>query len=171
MKDAASDDEEAQREAVLQIAMLLEKHSAVADKPSFYEGIMPPPIRQIALYKNDERELLAGLGGLLESDRRIPDILWALGKSNDPDAFSIVVKFLRKSCDDLDAEFAWQALAALENFLTFDEAGRLNKDVVDILTANDPTFCVNKLSKEGDPDIKEIAQRIVRKISTAKAHH
>lgn len=166
IKQADSSDREEQREAILQIAMLLEKHSNAADTSNFYEGIMPAHVSSLVLTEDDRQQVITELGKLIESDNFSPSLLWALGKAKRIEALLLLLTFLNRNCQSLEQEATWQTLSAIENLLILKEDEQIDKRAADLLQAHDLNNCLTSLVNSGDADIKVIAQRILSKITS-----
>jgi hypothetical protein len=163
LERAASENGAEQNEAILQLALLLEK-SAMRDKLLGSEPAIQPQLRLLSLSVDDIREIVAGLGLLIESEQRSPSMLWALGKAKVYDAALTLLEFLKNHCQELEGDMAWQALVALDNWLVIGEDGQLNPQLLALIRERNPTSCLVKIIKEGNPDLSMLAQRILGKL-------
>jgi hypothetical protein len=163
LEQAASQNSAEQTEAILQLALLLEK-SAMGDKTLGSELAIQPQLQSLSLTGDDVQEIVASLGRLIESEQRSSDMLWALGKARVHDAAITLLEFLKNHCEKLEGDMAWQALIALDNWLVIGEDGRINPQLLAIIRERNPTSCLAKIIKEGNPDLSMLAQRISGKL-------
>jgi hypothetical protein len=164
LKDISSADQKVQDEAVLNLALLLEKHSSRPDSQSNYELVLPAYLHLVILSEDDQKKIIDVLSGLLRSEKLSPRMLWALGKTTLREALPPLLKFIYYHADEVDDATVWQALASIENFLVFREDGRLDNQVLSALIANNPIQPLARIAKRGNSDLKSITQRIMSKL-------
>lgn len=151
-------------EAILCLAMLLEKNSSRPDQQSNYELILPANLHSLNVSLEDQLAVIEGIGNLLESEGMSPSMLWALGKTTNCAALLPLLKFINRHFQEAGDEAIWQALAAIENFLVVDDNGQLNEEVLDSLNSAPPVQSLTEIAQRRNPDIATLAQRVIAKL-------
>jgi hypothetical protein len=164
LEQATSSDPIIQREAVLQLALLLEKHSIRPDSKNNYEMLLPPEVNSLVLAEKDLDSIVTFLGKLIMSEKMIPDMIWALGKCTTQTSLKYLLKFFDEQCNNMDQSTMWQVLIAIDNFLfignyfTNSQVSKL-KDDKRFIT------CLEEIIKRGNSDNKMMAQSLINKIA------
>ena len=164
LEQTKSENKEVQEEAILAIAMLLEKHSTRADKPSFYKEILPGHLLSITLSEYEQQELIAKLSTLIMSEKMTPSMIWALGKTTlNAALMSLLVLLNDRSCQ-FDEEATWQLLVAIDNALIIRNNGMLDPQVRSLIRCSNPTPSLRMIAEKGNPRLKKIAQNLLKRV-------
>lgn len=106
------------RNAISDIALLLEKNSKGSDRDAVYEELLSPTLMGIILNEEAKSEVVSLLAGQLdrESEGGLKiELLWALGKTDGPSASLAVNAILTclalRSGDDTET---WQGIISLD---------------------------------------------------------
>ena len=165
LKELTSGNKKRRDEAVLCLAMLLEKHSSRPDKQSNYELILPASLHSLSLSSEDQQAIIERLGDLIESKEMLPSMLWALGKTTNSAAVLPLLRFINQHFQEADDDAIWQALIAIENFLVFDSNNQLRDEVVDYLNTENPLRSFTEIGKRQNPDIVKLSNRVITKVA------
>ncbi len=119
--EAASENAEAREEAILQIAMLLERHSPLKDSTSFYQSIQHPELANVKLDASEQQQIIDMLFTLVLSATNNASMVWALGKVKSPSVLGYLVDLVCSHNHRLSDDAKHQALVALNRFLSVDQ--------------------------------------------------
>lgn len=150
-----SEDETVQGEAILQLAMLLEKSNHVRDESGnvHWEDkgeILSPNLRDIYLDNGEQRVIVSRLTTLINSSKRNPSMLWALGKASPAIGIEPLLEILKKHSEEFDEDTAYQAILALGRFLPTWRRRPLSKIARHILE-NSPKAFLERMAKVDNP--------------------
>lgn len=109
-----SPDKEVSKEAIVELAMLLEKNSV---KNWSQKGDFVPPYRFVKLDKKQQRQIVEKIVELIASGLNEPSLYWALGKARADIALKPFLNVVRQFGSSFDGETQWQAICALDNYL------------------------------------------------------
>lgn len=118
LQDLKSGDLETRNQAVGQAGLLLEKRSISNPDNSIYEGLLPTTLLSITLDTEEQRLFIHQLCDAIYSDNMTEGMLWALGKADKDLGLEPLLRVIRDQGQKLNDEANWQALVALDNFLT-----------------------------------------------------
>lgn len=164
LERAKCENKEVREEAILQIAMLLEKNSICPDQPSFYETVLSDHLLSISLDESEQQEMIAELGNLILSEKMTASMLWALGKTTSRTALVPLLTWLRNHNRSLDEEAIWQALIALDNFLGLKVDGTLDCQVADMIRDYNLTSALQRILETDNPRLKKLGQKLLNRI-------
>ncbi len=164
LQKAVSENKDEQNEAVLQIAMLLEKGSQGIDPHYRYEDIMPKTLLNVSLSVDEQSELIQMLESLLNSSKMTPSVLWALGKSSSLVAFEILLSWLHRQ-SVFTTETSWQALIAIDNFTTQSEVGKLKPEIMSIADKHEVIGTLQKIFTLGTPKVQLLAEKLLLRLA------
>lgn len=119
------DNIEEREEAILQLAMLLEKCSVFHDEKVFYESILEPELLSIDLDESEKEELIDELFTLIQRVQPNSSLIWALGKGDVPLGMSRLIELLHHHRMVLSDEAKLQALTVINKWLSGDAADPL----------------------------------------------
>jgi hypothetical protein len=119
--EATSDNPEVREEAILQIAMLLERHSPLRDMPSFYQSIQRAELANIELDASGQQEVIDELYSLVQSTKINSSMIWALGKAKSPPVLEYLLDLICNHHHRLTDDAKEQVLAAVNRFLSVSE--------------------------------------------------
>lgn len=122
-KRAQDDNKDIREEAVLQIGMLLEKHSRAADKLDFYKSIMEAQLLPLRLDEEEQKEIIAGLSKLIRTEKILPSMLCALGRPTMIDVLPILLTWLIEYGHKAEENVVGQAIMAIENYRFLNMGG------------------------------------------------
>ena len=117
---AASDSTDIRAEAVLKIAMLLERHSTLRTSSEFYESI-DVDMAHIGLDDAGQQEVITRLYELILTSPDNSSMIWALGKHNSTDVLDHLIDLICNHRDQMNVDGLEQALRALNRFSSVDE--------------------------------------------------
>lgn len=161
-RQASSANAAERAEAILQIALLLEKHGPGADRDEFYQSILPEHLWAVSLTAADQAALIQTLISLIHSSKMTPDMLWALGKTNAMTAFIAVLTWLRKQ-STFTEDATWQALIVLDNFFFVNRNERGQVDPVIIQVAQDLGMAASlqRVLASGIPKVQPLVEKLL----------
>lgn len=164
---------EVKNEAILHIAMLLEKSSRAIRAKQYaileaynshdYRMILPDYLQTVLLSEGEQSEVVSCLVDLINSHHRHPSMIWALGKSLPSFGLGPLLKFLQQVSPDIDDETIYQALVALEEFLVIQD-GSLYPGVDAEIRARNPAASLQRIVRSGNPYLIEISQRVLARL-------
>lgn len=111
-----SPDKEASKEAIFELAMLLEKNAVKGQ--SWSEKDFVPPLQIVELDEKQQRQIVEKIVELIASGLNEPSLYWALGKARVDIALKPFLNVVRQFGSSFDGETQWQAIVALDNYLT-----------------------------------------------------
>lgn len=164
LQKAVSENKDEQNEAVLQIAMLLEKSSQGIDPHYRYEDVMSKNLLNVSLSVEEQSALIQTLGSLLNSSKMTASVLWALSKSSSLVAFEILLSWLRRQ-SVFTAETSWQALIAIDNFTTQNEVGKLKPAIDTIADNHDVIGTLQKILTLDTPKVQLLAEKLLLRLA------
>src|SRR5262245_55073193 len=88
-------DESIREEAVLQLGLLLEKHSRAADTLDYYKTILVPHLLSMVLDEEEQKEIIAELSYLIRTEKILPSMLAALGRPTMIDTLYPLLSWLQ----------------------------------------------------------------------------
>jgi hypothetical protein len=138
---AENDDESIREEAALQIAMLLEKNSRIADKLDFYKNILDPQLLSLILDTEEQKEIIAELSKLIRTEKMVPAMLWALSKPTMIDTLPPLLNWLREYSHQAEEDAINQAIGAIDKVFFLNIGGDKiyeHPEVAEIIRHNDP---------------------------------
>lgn len=119
--EATSNNLEVREEAILQIAMLLERHSPLRDTPSFYQSIQCAELANVQLDSLQQQEVIDELYALILSTKTNSSMIWALSKVKSPTVLGYLVDLVCNHQHRLADDAKQQALVAVNRFLSVSE--------------------------------------------------
>jgi len=164
MDRVVSEDLKVREDAILSLAMLLEKHSTLNSGQSFYESVLPTPLCNLTLDKAEQQEIVDWLGGLVNSDKRTSSMIWALTKSASAVALEYLLSLICSQGDGLDEDAAWQALIGIDNYLSLDKNGNLYHQAILMIHNYNFLPSLQRIASTSDPHLKELAKRMIEKL-------
>ena len=149
-------------EAILQIALLLEKHGPGADRDEFYQSMLPEHLWAVSLTAADQAALIQTLISLIHSPKMTPDMLWALGKTNAMTAFIAVLTWLRNQATFTE-DATWQALIVVDNFffLYRDEQGQVDPVIIQVAQDVGMAASLQRVVASGIPKVQPLAEKLL----------
>lgn len=147
-------DSESKEEAVLQLALIFEKHSPLRETQKFYESNLDKDLFSIKLNKAEIEELIQKLDKILRSNTT-SSLVWAIGKAQTLSSTEVMLSILSKDTLQNDENVLWQALIAIENYFSsnLDYPKKL-------LEQKKKLASLNNLSNYRSKRIVEISQRL-----------
>ena len=169
LQQANSDNRDERSEAILQIALLLEKHGPGADRDEVYQRILPEHLWSVSLTSADQAALIETLISLIHSSKMTPDMLWALGKTNAITAFIAVITWLRNQ-STFTEDATWQALIVVDNFffLYRDEHGQVDPVIIQIAQDMGMAASLQCVVASGIPKVQPLAEKLLQRIHSRK---
>lgn len=157
-------------EAILQIAMILERHSEAPNGNAFYERVLQEELKGLQLSHEDQLYIANYLGDLIQNGKGGFDVIWALGKAKREIAFPLVVSSLGSQSEGFDEEFIWEALNALNKFVVVSNDDIDLEAQQQLLSVNHVENWLTKVEKIGSPRNQEKARGLLAKIDAAKPY-
>lgn len=156
-------------EVILQIALLLEKHSPGADRAEVYQALLPEHLWAVSLTAADQAALIQTLISLIHSSKMTPDMLWALGKTNAITAFIAVLTWLRNQ-STFTEDATWQALIVLDNFffLNRDKQGQVDPVIIQIAQDVGMAASLQRVVASGIPKVQPLVEKLLQHIHSRK---
>ena len=166
---ASSNNKDERSEAILQIALLLEKHGPGAERDEFYQRILPEHLWTVSLTAADQAALIQTLISLIHLPDMTPDMLWALGKTNAITAFIAVLTWLRNQ-STFTEDATWQALIVLDNFffLYRDEHGQVDPVMIKIAQDVGMAASLQRVVASDIPKVQPLAENLLQCIHSRK---
>ena len=155
-----SEDFVAKEEAILQIAMLLEKNSLWKTKLDFYNSILVPELTELSLNESQKTEIIKSLSKLLFSEKLTSSLIWAVGKADCCLSIDSLLALFCKSELVLDEECCWQLLTSIDNFLSLSTAVPLSKYVVILLAKYDFSTFLRKADFSKSTKLQKLKKTI-----------
>jgi hypothetical protein len=168
---AKNDNESIREEAVLQIGMLLEKHSRAADKLDYYKSIMEPQLLLLSLDEEEQKEIIAELSHLIRTEKALPSMLTALGRPTMIDTLHPLLAWLRDYGHQAEEEFIGQAILAIENYRFLNMGGNKiyqHPEEAEIFRQNNPIpilqIIANRKPEREAFRVPKLAQQLLDRI-------
>jgi hypothetical protein len=164
----------ANSEAILQLALILERSTFTISSDSTYILNLPPHLLNIILMPDDQREIIDDISQrILSGASNRSQLFWVIGKAPRV-ALVPLITLLEAHSQTFDEETAWQALIALENCLELDDDGNLRTDSLRLINKANLRPIIQQMasiniSNSGDPRsgrLVEIVHRILRRTET-----
>lgn len=160
-----ADSGEQREEAILQLAMLLEKCSSFHDEKSFYQSVLEPELLQIQLNESEKEELVDDLSALAKRSQPDTSLVWAISKADGPICLSRLIGLLDRHQPVLSQEATWQALTGINRWLSGRKDDPLLQQMLSPANVTALATILNDLNGR-DTRIRVLAQRIKGKLST-----
>ena len=168
LQTISANDATKRNQAIRQIGLLLEKHSAGTDRLSTYEVLLSSHLLPLLLDEAEKAEIVIALGKLLlDSEEPDPGLLWALGKASAPVALPVVLQWLSGYSSRADENVLRQALIALDNFTTLDEDDKLPEAVQQLLLEHKLKAILMQLSEQNHPRLARLVQTLLARIEVS----
>lgn len=161
------------REAVLQLAMLLERRSdgntGTTDSPAdtFYRSIMAPHLHDIRPTPSEQMKIIAILAHEAATSADAPDMLWAVGKADPALGLGPLLRVLTIAGERFDEVTAYQATIALDNLLITTPNGALAPAVAMLIRATNLRALLQRWASGHDARLAEQARGVAAKIERA----
>src|SRR5215475_11282497 len=88
---ATSSDLLTRQAAILEVALLIEKHLPDCDSQSYYQSMLPTGLLNISLSEEEQNELVHEIGRIILCDKVNGSLVWALTKSRSLDALEYLL--------------------------------------------------------------------------------
>lgn len=157
------DNAEEREEAILQVAMLLERCSVFSDGRDFYESILEPELLSIDLDESEKEELIDELFTLIKRVQPNSSIVWALGKGDVPLGMSRLIELLQDRQMVLSDEATRQALRGINKWLSGDAEDPLLQKMKSIASASDLKGVLKEFEQD-DVRIRVLVRRTTGKL-------
>lgn len=156
---------EQREEAILQLAMLLEKCSVFHDKKDFYESILDHGLLQIELDESEKEELINHLFSMVKRSQDNSSLVWALGKGDVPTVMSRLIQLFDNHQVLLSGEARRQALTAINRLLSGDTGDPLLLKMKSVAIESDLKSILRDFGHR-DTRSRVLAQRIIGKLES-----
>jgi hypothetical protein len=163
LDEAISDIPEVREEGILQIAMLLERHSPLRDTPTFYRSIQRAELADVELDATQQQEVIDKLYALILTTRTNSSMIWALGKVQSPTVLRYLVDLICGHRDRLPDDSKQQALRAINRFLSVSEDDHMYSEMRLLGSNRDFRNALEELAAGGQVP-KLLVQRIIGKL-------
>ena len=172
-KIVESESADQREEAVLQIAMLLERTSRplyAGNKVDigFYQNILKPNLISIELNSERQLELIFEIRKLIMSNKMTPSLFWAIGKAKPQLGLAPLLDIMGELWSKIDENALQQALVAIDNFMIVDDAGRLQNWVAREVDEKSVMLWLKQLQKHKNVDVAQRAEIILLRITGHK---
>jgi hypothetical protein len=165
---AYSHDADESEEAILQLAMLLEKNSPFADSFDFYKSIMAPQLFEVCTNQKDLEEIVDELIRLMSERKSSISILSALRGTTLPSAFQFFLNLLCNNVHKMNEESIRQVLLGIDNFLPYEETDTRHAQFDRYLRGCDYSKPLLKIIKRGNPELTELANKLMVKLAQGR---
>lgn len=115
-KQIESRDQMARRNAIVELAMMLEKNTVIGRTSSAKDFV--PPIKEISLDKQEQQEIVNNITHFLNRDLQEPSLIWALGKAHVEMGLKPLLKYVNQCGSVFDEEVQRQTVSVLNNYLS-----------------------------------------------------
>jgi hypothetical protein len=166
--EATSDDPEVREDAILQIAMLLERHSPLKDRPSFYQSIQNAELATIELDASEQLEVIDMLHALILSTKTNSSMIWALGKVKSPTVLGYLVDLVCDHHQRLDDDARQQALVAMNRFLSVGEDDPIYPQAKSLVRNSDFRRALEEIAVGGQR-LKLLVHRILARLMSRRS--
>lgn len=148
--------------AILAIALLLEKHSQLHDKESFYEVNMTQTLSSMILSEVEIEEIIEKIGQLLLSRKNVSPLVWAIGKSQKISSFKIILAVLKEHYED--ENMLWQGLISIETFISLSSNKPIASGIKVLLAEAENVRLIKRVSESKSNRLRQLAERIQKYI-------
>lgn len=162
LSKTTSDDLATRQEAILELALLIEKHSPRRDKQSYYESMLPPELLNMSLTEDEQTELVHEVGRIVLSDNVTGSLVWALSKSSSLDALEYLLGYVCGEPSPNDEHGIWQALLRIHIFLYQDHP--LHNQVLDLGQRYNLQKVLEQIEKHCGEDVRKTIQGIRQRL-------
>lgn len=164
LQKATSQEAKIRDDARLQIAMLLEKHSPLANSPLFYEDLIPRDLLSLILTEVELNELLTCVCSLVMIRELPPGILsWGLRTDALSTVLDTLLHFVYAYGNELDEKTTREVLTGIDRCLApVDQPLRASLSY--LISSNNPTPFLETVSAYRSSN-EEIALEVLNKVN------
>lgn len=164
LQEATSQEAKIRDEAQLQIAMLLERHSPLANSPLFYEDLVPGDLLSLILTEVELNELLTRVCRLVMVRQLPPGILsWGLRTDAIGTVLETLLHFVYAYGNELDEKTTREVLTGIDRCLApVDQPLRASLSY--LISSNNPTPFLERVSASRSSN-EEIAIEVLSKVT------
>jgi hypothetical protein len=154
------EDLDTRQEAILEIALLIEKHSPSRDKQDYYESMLSPELLSISLNEEEQIELVHEVGRIILSDKGTGSLVWALTKSHSLDALDYLLAYICREPHPKDGHGIWQALLGIDRSLYVRQSGRLHNQALDLARRHNLFKFLEPIERDCGEDVRKTVRSI-----------
>jgi hypothetical protein len=158
-------DDHVSNDAIVELAMLLEKRSLMNPEDRSYEGVISPELLTLELSEADLETSIDTLVGLLDVESVRPMAIWALGKTSVPSVLVRLLRYLHNRLCRMDEYTVRQALIAVEDLLGHVAERPCTPVIQGALIQYDPRPWLARFTFSTDLDLRVLAKRLSEKVS------
>lgn len=159
-----AEDLKTRQEAILELALLIEKHSPSRDKQTYYEAMLSPELLKVVLSEDEQKELVHEIGQIVLSDKVTGSLVWALSKSHSLDALEYLLAFLSREPPPTEGHAIRQAVLATEVFLSVYQDHPLHDHVFGLARNHRLKDVLEQIAGHCEEDVKKIIQSIKQRL-------
>lgn len=169
LRRANSDDRAESNAAISDLAMLLEKSTAMIGAqlyqstsnlgPEFYDALISPDLRELTIESHDQSLIIDRIAALVPSSAHKVGLLYALSKSLPTVGGPELLKLFADVARDCDDDTAFQLLIAFRNLLGRWPTAR--QRMQHNLGTDDPGDVLRRLSHSHDTRVAKLALHLL----------